>query len=182
MQSDLALDETSSRPFPEHHLCDPNFADSDELDMPAPEQMKTRPLTKADYDYLVRIIDTWWGGPTSALAHPVYFYELGETAMVVECDDRVVGFLLGFVSPNGTGYVHLVGIDPEYRRQRVASMLYDAFEKACRTAGCSHLKAITTLGNEGSVSFHDAKGWKCEQVSDYAGPGRNRIVFTKPLG
>ncbi len=140
----------------------------------------TRPLTKADYDYIVRVIDKWWGGPTSALAHPVYFYELGEYAMVAESAGHTVGFLLGFVAGD-VGYVHLVGIDPELRRKQVGTLLYRSFEQSCRAAGAKRMKAITTLGNEGSVEFHRALGWKHEEVANYAGPGRTRIVFTKTL-
>ena len=60
-------------------------------------------------------------------------------------------------------------------------MLYSAFEDDCRRAGCQRLKAITTLGNEASVSFHHALGWTSTEVDDYAGPGRLRIVLTKAL-
>ena len=144
--------------------------------------LTTRPLSKADYDHIVSVIDRWWGGPTSALALPIFFYELGELAQVVEHHGQVVGFLFGFIAPSGpTGYVHLVGIDPKYRRKGVASLLYRAFEEAVREAGCASLKAITTLGNEGSVLFHLAQGWKSEKIDDYAGPGRTRVVFTKSL-
>jgi len=144
--------------------------------------MKTRPLTKADYDEIVREIDRWWGGPTTALAHPMFFYELGELARVVEDDGQIVGFLFGFLCPNGkTAYVHLIGIHPDYRRRGVARMLYTTFEDDCRRAGLKLLKAITTLGNEASVSFHRALGWASSEVEDYAGPGRMRIVFTKQL-
>jgi GNAT superfamily N-acetyltransferase len=152
----------------------------------ATEKIEIRPLTKVDYDYIVKVIDDWWGGPTSALAHPVYFYELGDQALVADTQGRLVGFLLGFVAQaNGAagpvGYVHIVGIDPEFRRKRVGAVLYQAFERACREAGCTGMKAITTLGDDGSVRFHEALGWKSERVEDYAGPGRTRIVFTKAL-
>lgn len=144
--------------------------------------MKTRPITKVDYDEIVREIDRWWGGPTTALAHPMFFYELGDLARVVEDDGEVVGFLFGFLCPDGrTGYVHLIGIHPDYRRRGVARMLYTAFEEDCRRAGYRRLKAITTLGNEASVSFHRALGWEAAEIEDYAGPGRMRIVFTKAL-
>jgi hypothetical protein len=43
------------------------------------------------------------------------------------------------------------------------------------------MKAITTVGYEGSLRFHEAMGWKAEELEDYAGPGRKRIVFTKEL-
>lgn len=144
--------------------------------------LETRPLTKADYDQIVRVIDRWWGGPTSALAHPMFFYELGRLARVVEDDGLLVGFLFGFICPDSAvGYVHLVGIHPEYRRRGVARMLYTAFADDCARDGCRSLKAITTNGNEGSVSFHQALGWNVADIEDYAGPGRMRIVFTKDL-
>jgi GNAT superfamily N-acetyltransferase len=145
--------------------------------------METRPLTKTDYDQIVQVIDRWWGGPTSALAHPMFFYELGRHARVVEEDGVLVGFLLGFVCSDApVGYVHLVGIHPDHRRRGVGQLLYAAFEADCRRAGCQTLKAITTLGNEGSVRFHQALGWSMVESEDYAGPGRLRIVFTKTLG
>ena len=81
----------------------------------------------------------------------------------------------------GTGYVHLVGIHPEHRRRGVARLLYAAFEDDSRAAGCNRLKAITTLGNEGSVRFHEALGFRVHEEPDYAGPGRSRVVFEKDL-
>ena len=145
--------------------------------------METRPLVKADYDQIVGVIDQWWGGPTSALAHPMFFYELGRLARVVEAEGSLAGFLLGFVCPSvrQVGYVHLVGIAPDFRRRGVARLLYSSFEEDCRREGCQGLKAITTLGNEGSVRFHQALGWSVAEVEDYAGPGRVRVVFTKDL-
>jgi GNAT superfamily N-acetyltransferase len=145
-------------------------------------RMHSRPLNKDDFDEVVRVIDRWWDGPTTALAHPIFFYELGRMARVVEADGQLVGFLLGFVSPDtGVGYVHLVGIHPDYRRRGVGRLLYAAFEDDCAAEGVKELKAITTLGNEGSVLFHEAQGWKYQEVTDYAGRGRVRIVFTKSL-
>jgi GNAT superfamily N-acetyltransferase len=144
--------------------------------------METRPLTKTDYDQIVRVIDHWWGGPTSALAHPIFFHELGRLARVVVDEGMLVGFLLGFRCPDiPVGYIHLVGIHPSYRRRGVGRLLYSAFEADCRHEGCERLKAITTLGNEGSVNFHTALGWSVAEIEDYAGPGRPRVVFTKEL-
>ena len=77
--------------------------------------------------------------------------------------------------------MHLVGIHPDYRRRGVARLLYSAFEADCRAAGAGRMKAITTMGNEGSVRFHAALGWTIAEVEDYAGPGRQRIVFLKDL-
>lgn len=151
--------------------------------------MQTRRITKADFDQIVEVIDRWWGGPISAQAHPIFFYELGDRALVVEEDGQLIGFLLGFVAvsspqagtPTKTGYVHLVGIHPDHRRRGVGRRLYEDFTRLCREVGCLRMKAITTLGNEGSLRFHEAVGWRVQELDDYAGQGRKRIVFTKDL-
>jgi len=146
--------------------------------------MQTRRITKADFDHIVEVIDRWWGGPIGTFAHPIFFYELGDKALVVEDQGRIIGFLLGFITlePVRTGYVHLVGIHPDYRRRGVGRLLYETFTDTCRAAGCLRMKAITTLGNEGSQRFHLAMGWDAQEIEDYAGPSRKRIVFTKDLG
>ena len=145
--------------------------------------MITRALSKSDYDQIVETIDRWVRGPTTALALPVFYYELGEFARVVEHEGQLIGFLFGFVTGSNppVGYVHLIGISPEHRRHGVARRLYDSFEDSCRGSGCTTLKAISTIGNEVSERFHAAMGWQAQVVENYAGPGRNRVVFTKQL-
>ena len=145
--------------------------------------MHTRPITKLDFDHIVSVIDRWWDGPISTLAHPIFFYELGNDALVIENEGTMLGFLLGFVAdrPVKTGYVHLVGIHPEFRRQGVGRELYERFTELCRKEGCVQMKAITTTGNEGSIRFHLGVGWSAREDDDYAGEGRRRVVFQKDL-
>ncbi len=155
--------------------------------------MNVRRISKRDFDRIVEVIDHWWGGPISTFAHPIFFYELGDRSLVIEQGSETIGFLLGFIVPSTepagstksdvtrTGYVHLVGIHPDYRRRGVGRQLYERFVEDCRSEGCVRMKAITTHGNEGSIRFHVALGWNMQDVEDYAGPGRRRIVFTKPL-
>lgn len=145
--------------------------------------LSIRPLTKEDYNVIVSVIDHWWGGPSSALAHPIFFYELGRLARVAESQEGdLAGFLFGFVCRDAPlGYVHLVGIHPNYRRRGVGKQLYAAFEEACVQAGCASLKALSTPANEGSIRFHQALGWSMEIDDNYAGLGRARVVFTKAL-
>src|SRR4026209_535959 len=109
--------------------------------------MITRTLGKHDYDNIVQVIDRWWGGPTSALAHPIFFYELGEMARVVEHDGILVGFLLGFVAPGPpkTSYVHLVGIHPDYRRRGVGQAPSRTTAGAA-SARCSTRRSKRTRG------------------------------------
>ncbi|MCU0657783.1 MAG: GNAT family N-acetyltransferase [Polyangiaceae bacterium] len=145
--------------------------------------MEARPLTKERWDRIVQVIDSWSGGLSRSLAHPIFFYELGGMGRVVEEDGALLGFLLGFVAPQTppVGFVHLVGVDPAHRRRSIGRFLYSGFEAECRALGCTTAKAITTLGNEASLQFHRSIGWEAHEVADYAGPGMPRIVFTKAL-
>ncbi len=145
--------------------------------------MKIRGFTKSDFDYIVSVLDRWWGGPAGARAHPIFFYELGQNALVAEEGDQVIGFLFGFVAPHDppVGYVHFVGIHPDYRRKGVGKELYSQFTERVRAAGVRALKAISPMGAENSVLFHEALGFRSTTDPDYAGRGRGRIVFTKDL-
>jgi L-amino acid N-acyltransferase YncA len=162
------------------------------LDVPfvpnVPANFRVRTMQKADYDHVVQVVDHWWSGPSAILAHPLFFYELGKHAKVVEDTEKqkLVGFMLGFIVPASddkaaVGYVHLVGIEPTYRRKGVARALYADFTASCLAAGCRHLKAITTHGNVASIRFHEALGWTATEDENYAGPGRKRVVLTKTL-
>ena len=145
--------------------------------------MITRGITKRDFDTITSVLDRWWGGPAGERAHPIFFYELGEHALIAEEDGVLVGFLLGFITSGTprTGYVHLVGIHPEYRRRAVGKLLYAQFAERAQRAGAERVKAITTVGNEGSVRFHEALGFQVDEDPSYAGEGRARIVFTRAL-
>ena len=145
--------------------------------------MQIRSLTKVDYDFIVSIIDRWWGGLASERAHPVFFYELGRHALVATEGDKIIGFLMGFVTSEEPklGYIHLFGIEPEFRRRGVARALYEQFISAARNEGASKIKALAMVGNEDSIRFHGALDFNVEQVADYAGSGYPRLVFTKTL-
>mgnify|MGYP000958372646 FL=1 len=142
-------------------------------------------MRKSDFDHVVEVIDHWWGGPGGTLAHPMFFYELGELATVAEEDGRIVGFLFGFISTKSgtgkTGYVHLVGIHPDFRRRAVGRLLYEEFLARCTEQGCRRLKAIATIGNDAAIRFHEGLGFVAHETEDYAGPSRKRIVFLKEL-
>jgi hypothetical protein len=60
--------------------------------------MQTRPMEKRDYEFIVQVVDRWWGGPTGVLTHPMFFYELGDLARVVDDNGMMIGFLFGFIA------------------------------------------------------------------------------------
>ena len=143
-----------------------------------------RGIEQADYQYIVSVLDRWWGGPAGQRAEPYFFYEFGDHALIAEAQGKVIGFLLGFSRIDvdaPLAYVHLVGIDPAHRRRGVGKALYQAFTRSAEKRGASVLRAISMSGDDASTLFHRALGFEVREAVDYAGPGRSRTVYEKAL-
>lgn len=154
-------------------------------------------VTPDDYATILEEHASFWGERDLRPAHhPVLVRELAETSVALREEGRLVGYLFGFVVPPGAsgglgpprskdlpgvGYVHLVGVRDSHRRRGLATRLWGEFEGLARARGASSLKAITTPANEMSIGFHRSMGMAMEQVADYAGPGQDRIVFSRSL-
>ncbi|TCR20206.1 GNAT family N-acetyltransferase [Streptomyces sp. BK205] len=107
--------------------------------------------------------------------------EFGSTCLVARAEDGIRGYLFGFVTPDRTGYVHLIATRDDTRGTGLGRTLYEAFTAAARNQGAVRLKAITTPANTGSLAFHRSLGFQDRLVEDYDGPDRPRVVFTRDL-
>lgn len=150
--------------------------------------MEIELCTKSDFNQILTdIVDFWGSDWTLSKHHPMFIYEFGNTAFVIKDKEKVVAYLFGFFSQtNTTGYVHLIGVRHGFRRQGLAKRLYDKFTVMAKHQGCDKLKAITTLGNTTSLSFHKTLGMRpvgetnkngIAVVKDYSGPGEDRVVL-----
>jgi ribosomal protein S18 acetylase RimI-like enzyme len=143
-------------------------------------------LRRATIDDLVAIVAehrSFWGErDTSVLHHPMFVHEFGDTALVARAaDGRLVGYLFGFVTIDGVGYIHLVAVREGHRHEGIGASLYDRFEQLARARGAVVLKAYTRPENTGSIAFHGALGFGATEIADYAGPGEARVVFRREL-
>ncbi|MFI9809030.1 GNAT family N-acetyltransferase [Streptomyces sp. NPDC052301] len=107
--------------------------------------------------------------------------EFGETCLVARAEDGIHGYLVGFVTPTGTGYVHLIATRDDARGTGLGRRLYTQFSDAAHRQGARRLKAITSVGNTGSIAFHRRLGFDAETVDDYNGPGQAMVVFRRDL-
>ncbi|MFI8230243.1 GNAT family N-acetyltransferase [Streptomyces sp. NPDC085900] len=140
------------------------------------------PARVADIRQVLADHARYWGERDLRALHLLpLVHEFGETCLVARSDDGVLGYLIGFVTPDGTGYVHLVATRDDARGAGLGRALYGAFTEAARRQGAVRLKAITTVGNEGSVAFHRGLGFDVRVEEEYNGPGQPRVVFSRAL-
>ncbi|MFF4781004.1 GNAT family N-acetyltransferase [Streptomyces griseorubiginosus] len=124
----------------------------------------------------------YWGERDLRALHlTALVQEFGSTCLVARAEDGIRGYLFGFVTPDRTGYVHLIATRDDTRGTGLGRTLYEAFTAAARSQGAVRLKAITTPANTGSLAFHRSLGFQDRLVEDYDGPDRPRVVFTRDL-
>ncbi|WP_037574154.1 GNAT family N-acetyltransferase [Phaeacidiphilus oryzae] len=147
--------------------------------------MVIAPADVADFHRVLADHSRYWGERDLRSLHLLAMVrEFGSTCLVARDAEGIRGYLFGFVTPDGTGYVHLVATRDDSRGEGLGRRLYAAFAEAAQRQGARQLKAITSPGNAGSIAFHRSLGFEVRTVPDYNGPGRTMAVFHRvlPLG
>ena len=82
-----------------------------------------------DHARIDAVIDEWWGGRAMRRMLPrLFFQHFRDTSFVVEDDEAIVAFLVGFVSSApGEAYIHFVGVRPDRRGAGLGRDLYERF-------------------------------------------------------
>lgn len=161
------------------------------------DEILVRRPTEADQPRIVGQIDDWWGGRTLHQLLPrLWFQHFAGTSWVAEdADGRVVGFLVGFISPDrpDEAYVHMIATSPSRRHAGLGRMLYERFFEDVAARGVRRVTAITWPGNRVSVGFHRAMGFTPSEgpgtqnlygtpaYPDYDADGDDRVVFSREL-
>ena len=161
-----------------------------------PEVVLRRPV-EDDHAVIVAVVDDWWGGRRMHELLPrLWFQHFTGTSWVAETTDgRLAGFLIGFISPDDptTGYVHMVGTNPNLRLAGLGRTLYAAFTEDVAGRGVVRITAVTWPGNRVSVGFHTAIGFRIDDgpgtqrlygtpaFPAYDGEGGDRVVFVREL-
>ena len=155
-----------------------------------------RPV-EADHPRLVGRVDEWWGGrKLHQLLPRLWLQHFTGTSWVAEdAEGQLVGFLVGFLSPDrpGEAYIHMVATSPNHRGVGIGRLLYERFFEDVRARGARRVTAITWPGNRVSVGFHRAMGFTPTEgpgtqnlygtpaYPDYDADGDDRVVFSREL-
>lgn len=144
----------------------------------------TRMARPEDYDAIAAVINDWWGRPVLGALPRLFLDLFYRSSLVVDGPDGPLAFLVGILSPSdpGRAYIHFVGVSPRARQQGLARRLYEEFFALARADGRRTVGAVTAPVNAGSIAFHRSLGFTVTgPVAGYDGPGRDFIVFERPL-
>jgi GNAT superfamily N-acetyltransferase len=115
-----------------------------------------------DHARVSAVMVDWWGGrDLRGLAPRIFFEHFRATSFVVEHEDQLVAFLVGFDCPDhpGEAYVHLCGVHPAWRRAGLGRDLYRRFCAGALARGRSVVRAVTAPVNTTSIAFHTGLGF-----------------------
>jgi GNAT superfamily N-acetyltransferase len=156
--------------------------------------MNIRPISARDHALIIAVVDAWWGGRQMTGLLPRLFVEhFQDTSFVIEEDEQMIAFLIGFVSQSSPhmAYIHFVGIHPVQRKRGLGRQLYELFFQTVRARGCDSVRCITAPVNSGSIAFHTRMGFQIEKsdrerdgvpvTADYDGPGQDCVLFVKSI-
>jgi GNAT superfamily N-acetyltransferase len=109
-----------------------------------------RTAEPSDAEAVVAAITDWW--PGVHMVHgvcPQLFEHFGDTCVIVEDDDGLIGFLVGFMSQRfpDAGYVHYAGVRPGHRGDGLGTEMYARFADTTRARGRSLMLAETGAWN-----------------------------------
>ncbi|MDR6979141.1 ribosomal protein S18 acetylase RimI-like enzyme [Streptomyces sp. 3330] len=144
--------------------------------------MQIAPADIADFHQVLTDHARYWGERDLRSLHlAAMVQEFGPTCLVARAEDGIRGYVFGFVTPEGTGYAHLIATRDDARSTGLGRRLYAAFAEAAARQGARRLKAITSVTNTGSIAFHRRLGFEVRIVDDYNGPGLAMAVFARDL-
>ncbi|UNL83371.1 GNAT family N-acetyltransferase [Priestia koreensis] len=156
--------------------------------------MKIRSVKSTDYYTISPLINDWWGGRNMVDMLPKLFFDhFQQTSFVVEENEVVVGFLIGFLSQSNAdeAYIHFVGVHPNWRKHRIGSKLYEHFFQVIQNEGRHIVRCITSPVNKTSIAYHTKLGFEVEEGNmnidgvsvhqNYDGEGKERVLFVKNL-
>jgi predicted GNAT superfamily acetyltransferase len=148
--------------------------------------IRVRGAVPADYDRIVAVVDDWWGRSVEHALPRLFLDHFHATSFVAEAGANagLAGFLVGFLSPSlpDAAYIHFVGINPRFRGNGLARLLYERFFQLATSGGRSVVKAVTAPVNSASIAFHTALGFSVTgPVQGYDGPSDVKMVFERRL-
>ena len=155
-----------------------------------PKDLTIRNSKPSDHQRIISVMKDWWGGRDLTWMLPkLFLVHFCDTSFIIEKEEDLVAFLIGFLSQSkaNEGYIHLVGVHPNYRDMGLGEFLYHRFFQICKANNRDTIRSCTSPVNKGSIRFHKKIGFTIlkgdvevdgVQVSlDYNHPGDSKVLF-----
>jgi predicted GNAT superfamily acetyltransferase len=159
-----------------------------------PEDLIIRNSKPSDHQRIISVMKDWWEGRDLTWMLPkLFLVHFCNTSFIIEKGDSLKAFLIGFLSQSkiNEGYIHLVGVHPNYRGMGIGAFLYHRFFDICKEFNRNMVRSCTSPVNKGSIEFHGKIGFNIlkgnaevdgVQVSvDYNHPGDTKVLFEKKI-
>jgi N-acetylglutamate synthase-like GNAT family acetyltransferase len=156
--------------------------------------MMMRAVRSSDYTNIISVLNDWWQGRQMTDMLPKLFFDhFQDTSFIVEENDQLIGFLVGFLSQTKSkeAYIHFVGVHPNYRKHGIGRTLYETFFKKVKIHGIEKVRCVTSPVNKSSIAYHMKLGFDMEKGDtnteglevhlNYDGIGQDRVLFVKSL-
>lgn len=136
----------------------------DDSARPTATELRLREFTMADYeavDVLWRRAGLWMR-PSDGAEQVVLKLTRDPDLFLVACaGERLVGVTMGGWDGR-RAYVYHLAVDPEWQRRGVADRLMDELEERFRAKGALKAKLQIVVGNDASMAFFAARGYRLE--------------------
>jgi ribosomal protein S18 acetylase RimI-like enzyme len=159
-----------------------------------PKGLTIRNTKPSDHQRIISVMKDWWGGrDLTWMLTKLFLVHFCNTSFIIERGDNLTAFLIGFLSQSkvNEGYIHLVGVHPDYRGMGLGEFLYHRFFQICKENHRDTIRSCTSPVNKGSIEFHKKIGFNILkgnaevdgiQVSlDYNGPNDPKVLFKKKI-
>ncbi|MDY6793098.1 MAG: GNAT family N-acetyltransferase [Thermodesulfobacteriota bacterium] len=159
-----------------------------------PKDVIIRNSAPSDHHRIISVLQEWWGGRDLTWMLPKLFLNhFCNTSFVMEKNDALIAFLIGFLSQSdtGEGYIHFAGVHPDYRGIGIGEYLYRQFYRVCKENKRDTIRACTSPVNKGSIEFHKKMGFQIEPGNsevdgipvtlDYNRPNDPKVLFKKKI-
>lgn len=153
-----------------------------------------RNINEFDFEKISFKLNDWWEGRNMSDMLPRLFFKFFKnTSYVFKNDDEIVGFLIGFISQSNKklGYVHFIGVNPNFRNKNIGRKLYTVFFEKMKQCKVEEIQCVTSIVNKKSIQFHRKIGFDIMEgdavkddisyFNDYDGKGEDRVLFSKTL-
>jgi len=138
-------------------------------------KIRVRPMEPMDIDSVLAIDSKITGVRRAATYTDLIIGDLGkipDLSFVAEVDGEVQGFLLArrayFGEPfDEVGMIHILGVEPDYWRQGVATQMVNALTEACQEKKLNAVRIMIDESDDQLQSLFQQLGFRRGKLVDY---------------